>query len=634
MTDEKPTALIPKFENIPPRMRAADRWCVWKYEKRKNKAGEEKWSKPPYQPNGRYASSTDRETWSSFAAVVAAYKSDGWDGIGFFLGDNWIGVDFDHMTDVEAMPHLHRLNAYAEISASGTGCHSLALAQLNSLDGKKTDGFEFYAQSRFFTVTGHAINGFSQLPDDFRTGEFAAFYREMFKIKPPPPPPPCEDEIDQQCERVMRAEPKLWSGDLSEHGNDHSAGDMALVGCIYRLCGREHIDAIFRRSCLMRDKWDSKRGSKTYGQQTIERAIASTRNHHQDKTQQSTPPPPSTDDEPVLVRMADVPNVEIDWVWEGRIPNGRISLLNGVPGEGKSFFTTDLAARISTGSPFPDGQECEHGSVLLICAEDDPGDTIAPRLRAAGADMNRIHLLTMVKRLDKNGKKNETVFTLQDIEVLKKAMNSINDLRLVVIDPIGSYLGGRTDSHRDNEVRAVLAPVAQLASLHNVAMLVVCHSRKSFSSHADDNVMGSRAFTGLARTVWHLIRDKDDKHRRLLLPGKNNLAAEGDGLAFTIGGDPAHILWEKDPVMMNADECMAAAGSVSGPPPERREAAEEFLVELLKDAPVLSDDVWRACKDNGFSVATIRRAKAAIGIKCQKCAFSGKWEWRLLRPGR
>lgn len=283
----KPTALAPNFDNIPQQMKDAARWCVWKYALRDNSDGTQKWSKPPYQPCGKFASSTDPATWSTFDAVRAAFTADGaWDGVGFFLGDDWIGVDLDKTDAAAADAMLHKLNGYAERSVSGNGFHVIARAKLNSLSGKKTGNLEFYANARFFTVSGHTINGFSQIPDDFRTNEFAAFYREMFNVKPPPPP----RDDDDLLERVARAEPKLWAGDTSDHGGDHSAADFALCGCIYRLCGAEHVDAIFRQSGLMRDKWDKKRGSKTYGEQTIDRVIASTRSTPGAKA----PPAPAT----------------------------------------------------------------------------------------------------------------------------------------------------------------------------------------------------------------------------------------------------------------------------------------------------------------------------------------------------
>ena len=151
------------------------------------------------------------------------------------------------------------------------------------------------------------------------------------------------------------------------------------------------------------------------------------------------------------------------------------------------------------------------------------------------------------------------VFTLDDTAKLDAALKELPDCRLIIIDPIGSFLGGSTDLYRDNEVRAVLAPVAQLAEKYGVAVLVVAHVRKALSQHADDMAMGSRAFTGIARAVWHLSRDLNDKNRRLLLPGKRNLTEQPAGLAFTIAGDPPALCWERDPVEQTADDRAAEA---------------------------------------------------------------------------
>jgi putative DNA primase/helicase len=206
--------------------------------------------------------------------------------------------------------------------------------------------------------------------------------------------------------------------------------------------------------------------------------------------------------EPVLVCLADVEPRPVSWLWPGRIPLGRITLLVGRPGEGKSFLTTDMAARITTATPWPDGSECPIGSVVLISAEDDPADTIRPRLDAHYADVRRVHLLSAVRRKDADGH-HERMVTLADLDAIEKAVKRCGDCKLIVVDPIGSFLGGRTDSHRDNEVRAVLAPIAQLAERHGPAVLVVAHRRKGTGSTADDLALGSRAFTGIARAVWH-----------------------------------------------------------------------------------------------------------------------------------
>lgn len=345
---------------------------------------------------------------------------------------------------------------------------------------------------------------------------------------------------------------------------------------------------------------------------------------------------------PVLTCMADVEPCEVKWMWPGRIPLGRISLLVGRPGEGKSFATCDWAARVSTGTPWPDGEPCERGSVLLICAEDDGGDTIRPRLDAHHADASRIHLLAMVRSVNDEGESRELVFTLSDVAALEAAMRRIPDLRLVVIDPIGSYLGGRLDASRDNEVRSVLAPIAALAAKYGPAVLVVAHDRKSSATHADDLVMGSRAFTGIARAVWHLRRDPEDKARRLLLPGKNNLAPEGDGLAFTIvgPGQQAAILWEDGPVEMSADEALAAevegeAETKPGPDPEKREMAEKWLLEELADWQEHPVAVVRQMAELAGvgSWKTVQRAATKIGVLSHRATFGGGYIWRLPKPG-
>lgn len=314
---------------------------------------------------------------------------------------------------------------------------------------------------------------------------------------------------------------------------------------------------------------------------------------------------------------------------------GRITLLVGRPGEGKSFLTTDMAARITTGTPWPDGSDCPAGSVILISAEDDPGDTIRPRLDAHYADVRKVHLLSAVRRTGEDGQPYEVLFTLADVAALESALKTLPDCRLIVVDPIGSFLGGDTDAHRDNEVRGVLAPVAKLAEKYGPALLVVAHRRKSAGSIADDLALGSRAFTGIARAVWHLSRDNENKARRLLLPGKNNLAPEGNGLAFAIVGDPAAVAWEHDPVAMSADDALAVENGIGGddhkpgPEPETRSQAAEWLRELLKAGPLESAKVKDEGKAAGYAWRTLHRAKDELGIRPYRERFGGNWTWKL-----
>lgn len=331
---------------------------------------------------------------------------------------------------------------------------------------------------------------------------------------------------------------------------------------------------------------------------------------------------------PVLINMADVVACPVDWLWQDRIALGRLSVLVGMPGAGKSFLTCDMAARISTGTGWPDGAPCPRGSVILLTAEDDPSDTIRPRLDAHGADVSRIHLLTAVRSLNHAGRPEERVFTLADLAALEAALQQVPDCKLIVIDPIGSYLGGRTDAHRDNEVRAVLAPLASLASKYGAAVLIVMHRRKGQAELADDTAMGSRAFTGIARAVWHLTKDPEHARRRLLLPGKNNLAAEPDGLAFCLPDTLGAIEWEADSVAMNADDALRSEQAGPGNESAGGQAAA-WLSNYLAAGPRPAIELKEAAREAGIAEATLRRAKQRLCILSTRETFGGPWFWEL-----
>lgn len=336
---------------------------------------------------------------------------------------------------------------------------------------------------------------------------------------------------------------------------------------------------------------------------------------------------------PLMKCLADIEPKSINWLWPQRIAAGRITLAVGMPGAGKSFLTCDLASRISTGTTWPDGSPCEKGSVIFITAEDDPHDTIRPRLDAHDADVKRIHLLSGVIQTGGN-KSKELAFSLSDVDVLRQALREIENCRLVVIDPIGSFLGGRCDAHRDNEVRSVLTPIAKLAEEFGPAVLMVAHRRKSQSSFADDTALGSRAFTGIARSVWHLSRDTENRDRRLLLPGKSNVSAAQDGLAFTISGNPASVCWESGTVDMTADDALSAENAAQskkpGPKTEALEEAITWLKNSLANGPREANalkDEWKNGQDG--SEATLKRAKTKAKVQSFRDSVPGPWKWRL-----
>jgi hypothetical protein len=343
--------------------------------------------------------------------------------------------------------------------------------------------------------------------------------------------------------------------------------------------------------------------------------------------------------EPDIVCLADVEPQTVPWLWPGRIPLGRITLLVGRPGAGKSFVTLDLAARISRASHWPDigFDSAPLGDTLLICAEDHPNDTLRPRLDAVGADCRRVHLLQAAKIIEADGKERSVAFDLSNVELIREALTRLPECKLIILDPIGSYLGGRVDAHRDNEVRSVLTPLAALAAERGVAVVLVCHTRKALSSFADDMALGSRAFVGLARSVLHLTADENDRNRKLLLPGKCNLSASPPGLAFRIGGAPPRIEWEPEPLEgFHADDAMTPSEKehTRGPAPTTRDAATDWLADLLQNGPVAVEEIKKQAKDAGLAWRTIRRANEVLGIVPRKRTFAGGWEWALPEGGQ
>jgi AAA domain/Bifunctional DNA primase/polymerase, N-terminal len=333
---------------------------------------------------------------------------------------------------------------------------------------------------------------------------------------------------------------------------------------------------------------------------------------------------------PIIINLSTVTPEPVRWLWPGRIALGKLTILCGEPGLGKSFTTLDIASRVTRGTPWPDDPfgPNQAGSVVLLSAEDDLADTIRPRLDQARADVKRVVALQGIEfKLDDSTPAKRRCFNLEhDLPALETAITSLSDTSLVVIDPISSYLGG-TDSHKNAEIRGLLAPLAELASRHHVAVLAVTHLNKNAGSKAMHRVTGSLAFIAAARAGWLVTADKNSPTRRLFLPVKNNLAADMGGLAFAI--IDGAVAWERGPVSLSADDALDADQRKDGK--TQRDDAADWLRELLSDGPMRRKDVGDAAEANGVSPATLRRAKTKAGVISKKHG-NGKdayWEWRL-----
>jgi hypothetical protein len=336
------------------------------------------------------------------------------------------------------------------------------------------------------------------------------------------------------------------------------------------------------------------------------------------------------------VCLADVEPEPVHWLWPDRFALGKLSLIAGEPGLGKSFLTLDMAARVSRGDGWPCNEDArsEPGGVVLLSAEDDINDTIAPRLIAAGADRSRILAMRAIYQPQLSlvpGIEKQVPFSLlEHIPQLEELIRRAAPCRLVIVDPVSAFLGG-TDSHNNSEVRGVLAPLAEMAARHRVAVVAVTHLNKGQGS-ALNRVIGSIAFTAAARAAYVVTKDEDDPARRLLLPVKNNLGCDEGGFAYRLEGEPTpHVEWESHLVAVSADEAVGGERRLRGPEPDARHDAEAWLLDFLAAGPRPAQEVFTAARADGHTRVTIKRAKATVGVQSSKQDFEGRWVWVL--PG-
>jgi hypothetical protein len=318
------------------------------------------------------------------------------------------------------------------------------------------------------------------------------------------------------------------------------------------------------------------------------------------------------------------------WLWRGRIPLGKLTILDGDPGLGKSVLTLDLAARVSAGHCLPfdpqtePGEEREPAGVVLLSAEDGLGDTIKPRLDAAGADADRVLALDKIP----DGKGFRLPVLPNDILRIKEAVERVA-ARLVVVDPLMAFLNGDTNSHRDQDVRRALHPLTAMAQETGAAVVVVRHLNKATGGNPVYRGGGSIGIIGAARSGLLVAADPDNPDRRVLASTKCNLARSPASLSFdlsSVENGALRVGW--------IGESPHTANSLLAAPKddEDRNAvadAVEVLRTILSAGSRTAKEATAEARKARVSARTLARAKAKLGVRSKPIGFRGEWHWEL-----
>lgn len=309
-----------------------------------------------------------------------------------------------------------------------------------------------------------------------------------------------------------------------------------------------------------------------------------------------------------MIRMSQVAETAVDWLWFPYIPFGKLTIVQGNPGEGKTYFAMQLAAACTNKKPLPDMEAPEPFNVIYQTAEDGLGDTVKPRLQEAGADLDRVLVID----------DGDQPLTLSD-ERLERAIRQ-NSARLLIIDPVQAFLGANGDMNRANEVRPIFRRLGDIAQNTGCAIILIGHLNKAAGAQSTYRGLGSIDITAVVRSLLFIGKVKNDPTTRVLIHEKSSLAPPGKSLAFSLGDD-CGFQWigEYD---ITADELLSGAEHTE----TKAEQAEKLIWDMLAGgAKVLSSDIDKAAAELGISARTVRQAKQKLGKKLHSERSGTQW---------
>jgi hypothetical protein len=308
------------------------------------------------------------------------------------------------------------------------------------------------------------------------------------------------------------------------------------------------------------------------------------------------------------------------------MPLGKLTVVDGDPGLGKSTMLLDLGARVTMGRRMPDGSPPTPGTVVLATAEDGIADTVRPRFDAAGGDPSRLLVLDGVAAGE-----DRPLCLPDDVALLRAELATRGDLRLIIIDPFMAYLSGFVNSRIDHDVRRTLAPLAQLAADAGAAIVLVRHLNKAPGGSALYRGGGSIGIIGAARAGLLVAADPEDDQRRVLAPTKSNLAPPAPSLSFHLTSTPSGVAC----VEWLGESAHAANALVAQMTGDEERGAFEEAKDFLRDfmaIPRTAAEVRRAAREAGVSERTLLRAKAVLGVRSEKAGGPGAgWVWKIAK---
>ena len=332
-----------------------------------------------------------------------------------------------------------------------------------------------------------------------------------------------------------------------------------------------------------------------------------------------------------ILRGDNVVMEKVDWLWPGWLACGKLHVIAGAPGTGKTMLAIALASIVTRGGTFPDGSPCVPGSIAMWSGEDAVSDTLAPRFMAAGANRSKVYYVG--DAFDEQGRRGFDPAV--DMPPLLEKLGSIPDLRMLILDPVVSAIAG--DSHKNAEVRRGLQPVVELAEKIGAVVFGITHFTKGTSGREPlERVTGSLAFGAVARIVFGVDRNKDAEgnEQRIFCRLKSNLGSDTGGFVYEIEqvdampGFPATRAKFGAAVEGAARDLFAPMDDSEDAAPALNEA-KQYIRDALTDGPRPSQELEKEALKGGLKKATLRRARLALGVICSKRNFAGVWEWRL-----